>query len=65
MNSDETQHQNVPEAVVVKFSQLELDMPYFLEDYPGSVSIPTITDGWEKPIDYGVFTRMQFALNLS
>ena len=40
-------------------------MPAFLEDYPGSVAIPTITDEWEKPSGDGVFTRTKFPLNLS
>ena len=44
MNLDGPQSQTFPEAVVVKFSYLEPDMPAFLEDYPGRVVITTITD---------------------
>ena len=42
MNSDGTLSKTFTEAVVVQFSHLDLDMPAFLEDYPGSVAIPTI-----------------------
>ena len=49
----------------MQFSHLEPDMPDFLENYPGSVAIPTITDEWTKPSGNGVFTRTQFPLNLS
>ena len=48
MNSDGTQYQTLPEAVVVKFSNLDPYMPAFIEYYPGSVSIPTITAEWEN-----------------
>ena len=65
MNSDETRSQNFLEAVVVQFSHLEPDMPAFLEDYPESVAIPTITAEWTKPSGNGVFTRTHFPLNLS
>ena len=65
MNSDGPRSQTFPEAVVEKFSYLDPDMPDFLEDYPGSVDIPTITDEWEKPGGNGVFTRTQLPLNLS
>ena len=40
-------------------------MPDFLEDYPGSVAIPTITVEWTKPSGNGVFTRTQFPFDLS
>ena len=49
----------------MQFSHLEPDMPAFIEDYPGSVAIPTITSGWTKPSDNGVCTRTQLPLNLS
>ena len=49
----------------MQFSHLEPDMPAFLENYPGSVAIPTITDEWTKSSDNGVFTRTQLPLNLS
>ena len=65
MNSDVPQSQTLPEAVIVQFSHLEPDMPDFLEDYPGSVSIPTITAELIKPSGNGVFKRMKFPLNLS
>ena len=65
MDSDGPQSQTFPEAVVVQLNQLETDMPAFLEDYPGSVAIPTITYEWEKPSGDGVFTRTKFPLNLS
>ena len=65
MNSDGPQSQTFPEAVVVQFSHLEPDMPAFLEDYPGSFAIPTITAECTKPGGNGVFTRTQFPLNLS
>ena len=38
------QSQTFPDAVVVQFSHLEPDMPAFIEDYPGSVAIPNITN---------------------
>ena len=57
MNSDGPRSQTLPEAVVVQFSHLEPYMPAFLEDYPGSVDIPTITSEWKKSSDNGVFTR--------
>ena len=44
MNSDGPQSQTLPEDVVVQFSHLDPDMTAFLEDYPGSVAIPNITD---------------------
>ena len=44
MNSDENRSQTLPEAAVLQFSHLDPDMPDFLEDYPGSVAIQTITD---------------------
>ena len=65
MNSDGTLSQTLPEAVVVQFSHLEPDMTAFLEYYPGSVAIPTITAEWKKPSGNGVFTRTQLPLNLS
>ena len=65
INSDGTQYQTLPETVVVKSSHLDLDMPYFLEYYPGSVSIPNITAEWKKPSDNGAFKRRQLTLNLS
>ena len=65
MNSDGSQYQNLPEAVVVQLINLDPDMPTFQEDYPGSVSIPTINDEWEKPSINGLFIRTQFPLNLS
>ena len=40
-------------------------MPDLIEDYPGSVSIRTITDEWEKPSANEFFTHTQFPLNLS
>ena len=49
----------------MQFSHLDPDMPDFLEDYPGSVSIPTITAELIKPSGNGVFKRMKFPLNLS
>ena len=49
----------------MKFSHIEPYMPDFLEDYPGSVSIPTITAGWEKPSGNGLFSGTQSPLNLS
>ena len=49
----------------MKFSHIEPDMPDFLEDYPASVAIPTITYDCTKPSDNGVFTRTQFPLHLS
>ena len=64
MNSDGPRSQNFPEAVVVQFSQLEPDMPDFLEDYPGSVSIPTITAECKKPSSNGLYTHTKFPLNL-
>ena len=64
MNYDGPRFQTFAEAVVVQFSHLEPDMPAFLEDFPGSVSIP-ITTEWTKPSGNGVFTRTQFPLNLS
>ena len=42
-NSDGPRSQTLPEAVVVKFGHLEIYMPDFLQDYPGSVSNPSIT----------------------
>ena len=65
MNSDGPRSQTLPEAVAVQFIHLDIGVPDFLEDYPGSVSIPTITAGWEKPGGNGVFTRTQLPLNLS
>ena len=65
MNSDGPRSQTLPEAVAVQFIHLDTGVPDFLEDYPGSVSIPTITSEWEKPSGNGVFTRMQFPLDLS
>ena len=65
MNSDGPRSQTFPEAVVVQLSQLETDMPAFIEDYPGSVDIPTITDDWTKPSGDRVFTRTKTPLNLS
>ena len=65
MNSDGPRSQTLPEDVVVKFIHLEPDMPAFLEDYPGSGAIPTITAEWKKPSGNGVFTRTQFHLDLS
>ena len=65
MNSDGPRSQTLPEAVVVKFSHLDPDMPGFIEDYPESVAIPTITSEWEKPSGNGVFKCMQLHLNLS
>ena len=61
INSDGTQYQTLPETVVVKSSHLDLDMPYFLEYYPGSVTIPTITAKWIKPSGNGVFTVTQLS----
>ena len=49
MNSDGPLSQTLPEAVVVKLIHLEPDMPAFIEYYPGSVSIPTISSEWTKP----------------
>ena len=65
MNSDGTRSQTLTEAVVVQSSHLELDMPDFLEYYPRSVAIPTITAEWTKPSGNGVFKRTHFPLNLS
>ena len=48
MSSDGPQSQTLPDAVVVKFSHLEPDMPDFIENYPRSVDIPTITAEWEN-----------------
>ena len=64
MNSDGTLSQTLPEAVVVQFSHLEPDMTAFLEYYPGSVAIPTITAERTNPCGNGVFTCTQFPLNL-
>ena len=55
----------MPESVVVQFSHLDPYMPAFLEYYPGSFDIPTITAEWEKPSVNGFFTRTQFPLNLN
>ena len=52
MNSDGPRYQTLPEAVVVKFKQLDPDMPEFIEDYPGSVAITSITIEWEKPFTF-------------
>ena len=49
----------------MQLSHLKTDMPDFLEDYPGSVAIPTTTDERTKPSGDGVITRTQFPLNLS
>ena len=65
MNSDGPIYQTLTEAVVVQFSHLETDMPDFLEDYPGSVDIPTITDECKKTSGNGVFTHTQLPLNVS
>ena len=65
MNSDGPRYQTLPEAGVVKFSHLDPDMPGFIEDYPESVAIPTITSEWKKPSGNGVLTRTQLPLNLS
>ena len=65
MNLDGPRSQTFPEDFVVQFSHLELDMPDFLEYYPVSVAIPTITAGWEKTIVNGVFTCTQLPFNLS
>ena len=65
MNSDVPRSQTLPEAVVVQFSHIDLDMPDFLEDYPESVAIPIITAKWKKPSGNGVLTRTQLPLNLS
>ena len=64
MNLYGPQYQTFPEAVVVKFIHLEPDMSIFLEDYLGSVDIPTITAKWDKPSDNGVFTCTHLPLNL-
>ena len=64
MNSDGPRSQTLPKAVVVKFSHLERYMPAFLEYYPGSVAIPTITAERTNPCGNGVFTCTQFPLNL-
>ena len=55
MNSDGPRSQTLPEAVFVQFSHLDPDMPGFVEDYPGSVDIPTITAKYTKPSVNGVF----------
>ena len=65
MNLDGSRSQTFTAAVVVQFSHLEPDMPAFLEDYPESVAITTITAEWTKPSDNRVFTRIHFPLNLS
>ena len=65
MNSYGPQSQTFPEAIVVQFSHLEPDMPAFLEDYPGSVAIATITAEWTKPSGNVVFTCTKSPLNLS
>ena len=65
MNSDGPRSQTFPEAVVVQFSHLEPDICDFLEEYTGSVAIPTIPAEWEKPSCNGDFTHTQFPLNLS
>ena len=49
----------------MEFSHLDPDMPDFIEDYPGSVAIPTITVEWTKSSVDGVFTDTQFPLNLN
>ena len=49
MNSYGPQSQTFSEAIVVQFSHLEPDMPAFLEDYPRSVAIATITAEWAIP----------------
>ena len=48
----------------MQFSHLERDMHDFLEYYPGNIAISNITFEWEKTSGNGVFTRMQFPLNL-
>ena len=48
----------------MQFSHIDPGMHAFLEDYPGIFAIPTITAEWKKPSDNGVFTRMQFFLNI-
>ena len=65
MNSYGPQSQTFSEAVVVQFIHLDQDMADFLEYYPGSVTIPTITAKWIKPSGNGVFTGTQLSLNLS
>ena len=65
MSSDGPRYQTFAEAVVVQFIHLDPYMPAFVEVYPGSVDIPTITAEWEKPSGNGVFTCTQFPLNLS
>ena len=53
MKSDGTRYQTFPEAVVVQFSQLDPDIPAFIEDYPGSVAISTITAEWKYLVAMG------------
>ena len=53
MNLDGPRSHTFPEAVVVQFSHLDIDIPDFLEDYPGSLSIPIITAEWEKLVAMG------------
>ena len=48
----------------MQFSHLVLDMPDFIEDYPGTVDIPTVIAEWKKTSDNGFFTCTQFPLNL-
>ena len=40
-------------------------MPAFLEDYPGSVAITTLTAEWTKTSGKGLFTSTQSPLGLS
>ena len=49
----------------MKFSHLEPGMPAFLEDYPGSVAITTITSEWTRPSVNRFFAFTKFPLNLS
>ena len=65
MNSYGHRYQTLLEDVVVQLSRHDTDMPALLEYYPGSVAISNITAEWEKPSGNGVYTRIQFPLNLS